>query len=119
VPDPTYCCPKCSKTFTAPASLEGRTTECPRCGREVVGWPAPVSVPAKAARADAREADASKAEWSSRNRVSQIVCMVLAAFCATEAFNVPAIQAATWAGLACCAAILARMAQAEAHYEGK
>lgn len=105
--DPTYRCPKCSKTFAAPASLEGSDAGCPLCGRVVADWPCPIS--------DDREPGGGP-ERAARYRVAECVFALAAGGFALKAFEVPAVQAAVWAGLACCAAVFARIAQAEAHH---
>jgi hypothetical protein len=37
-----FVCPKCRATVTAPASLEGEDSPCPKCGADIDRWPAPV-----------------------------------------------------------------------------
>ena len=69
--------------------------------------------------ADADVARPPKPDWSSRNRVGQIVLSCLAVGAILFAFEESAVKAAVWAGIACCFAIFARIAQAEAHYERK
>ena len=41
-----FVCPSCRATITAPASLEGEDSPCPKCKADVDRWPAPVGPPA-------------------------------------------------------------------------
>lgn len=60
-----------------------------------------------------------KADWLNRSRVSQITLSCFAVGALLYAFGESSVRAAVWAGAACCLAIFARIAQAEAHYDGK
>lgn len=39
-------CPRCSAIIKAPVSLEGETSDCPKCNAEIERWPAPLNRPA-------------------------------------------------------------------------
>lgn len=65
------------------------------------------------------ESRVSKADWTSRNRFGQIAFVLMTVGSLVTAFAEPAPQGILFAAAACCAAVGARICQAEAHYEGK
>lgn len=70
--------------------------------------PAPMDIPDQDARDPGPDLGAAygfRCVW--------LAALVAGALCVMVAFNVPAVQAATWAGLACFAGIVARIVQAE------
>lgn len=63
------------------------------------------------------EADVELMDRGPRGSQAMVVLMMgLAGLCVLAAMTEPAPRGAVWAGLACCAGIFARIAQAERHH---
>ena len=56
-------CPHCAAVFKGPPSLEGESSECPKCKADVDRWPAPVSRPPLRPLPAAPQPPAQAAGW--------------------------------------------------------
>lgn len=130
-----FICPGCEQTVLAPTAIEGSSSPCAKCGLMVAKWPPPLPEappePSEEATPLPRrreplelDDDESPRRRSRRESASKVShwqalkwCSYFAGvFCALKAFEVSAIHAGPWAGIACFCAITSRLAQVEEYH---